>query len=224
MHKWTLITFVNLLICLVITTASTGQITATVNLRMTDKNDLLIRTGTGFFVTDSLIATNAHVIKDAAAGTASLVGTENRSVIEDVVTVDPNTDIVLLRVSIFGAKPLQIGDSDSVKVGDTVNTLMSPIKGIIERRDGIYTEEHFKINVPISPRHSGAPVLNNNGEVIGICFKPDGKLNENNFVIPSNTLVELLHKTRQKKPLWDRNLSRNLSVDFFINPVWCIPN
>ena len=108
MHRWTLITFVNYLMFMAITTASTGQITTTVNLRMTDKNNVLIRIGTGFFVTDALIATNAHVIKGATAGTASLVGNENTSVIESVVAVDPKTDLVLLKVTIFGATPLPI--------------------------------------------------------------------------------------------------------------------
>ena len=57
---------------------------ATVSLEIKDTNDAILSRGSGFFVRHDLIATNYHVIKEAAQGTAKLVGKETKYTIEGI--------------------------------------------------------------------------------------------------------------------------------------------
>lgn len=215
MHRYTLIVVMCLLMCMMV---SAEQITATLFLEMTDKNDTPISHGSGFFVTYTLIATNAHVIKDAIAGTATLVGKNEHYSIQGVVAVDPKTELVLLKVEAIGVTPYPLGDSDAVKIGDTVHIVGSAekgLKGIIDGRGGAHSAEHFEITTTISPKSIGAPVLNSEKEVIGVCFKPVGDGQERYFAIPSNALVALLNQSRQSKPLWKQKPIVNLSAEYF---------
>jgi tetratricopeptide (TPR) repeat protein len=117
-----------LLICTITTNIASA---ATVHLEMTDKNNAPLTSGSGFFVSDTLIVTNADAIKDAVTGTAQVVGKDKKHAIEGVAAVDPKNEIVLLRVLPSGAAPLPLGDSDTIKIGDTVvpsNALAALVK------------------------------------------------------------------------------------------------
>ena len=86
---------------------------ATVYLEMQDKNGKTLGIGSGFFVKPNLIATNYHVIEGAAKGTAKLVGKYITYNIEGVTATDKVNDLVLLKVTAYGIKPLSLGNSDS---------------------------------------------------------------------------------------------------------------
>lgn len=88
--------------CLLMICVATTVASATVHLEMTDKDSTATRIGSGFFVTDTLIATSSDVVRSAAAGTATLVGKDEKSVIESVVAVDPKNGLVLLSVEASG--------------------------------------------------------------------------------------------------------------------------
>lgn len=170
--------------------------------------------GSGFFVQPNLIATNYHVIEGAAKGTAKLVGKYTTYNIEGVTATDRDNDLALLKVAAYGIKPLSLGDSNSVRIGETVYVAGNPkglegtfSDGIISSRRDKDTKERLQMTAPISPGSSGGPVLNRKGEVIGVSFAQHRALDaENlNFAIPSKYVKALLARSKPAKPLLQGN-------------------
>ena len=193
---------------------------ATVYLEMQDSNGLPLGFGSGFFVRDNLIATNYHVIEGAARGTAKLVGQFSTYTIEGVTATDKTNDLALLKVTVSGIKPLPLGNSSDVKIGETVYVAGNPkglegtfSNGIISSRRDQYTKERLQMTAPISPGSSGGPVLNSKGEVIGISFMTLVGGQNLNFAIPSRYLTELLPESKPAKPLAQGN--RSISAETY---------
>ncbi len=183
---------------------------ATVYLEMKDTNGKTLGIGSGFFVKPNLIATNYHVIEGAAKGTAKLVGKFTRYKIEGVTATDKINDLALLKVNAYGIKPLSLGDSDKVRIGETVYVAGNPkglegtfSNGIISSRRDKLTRERLQMTAPISPGSSGGPVLNKKGEVIGVSVAGHPALDAQNlnFAIPSKYLKILLEQSKIAKPL-----------------------
>ena len=183
---------------------------ATVYLEMQDKNGKTLGIGSGFFVKPNLIATNYHVIEGAAKGTAKLVGKYTRYKIEGVTATDKTNDLALLKVTASPIKPLPLGDSDTIRIGETVYVSGNPkglegtfSDGIISSRRDRYTKERFQMTAPISPGSSGGPVLNRKGEVIGVSVAVHRDLDAQNlnFAIASKYLKKLLEQSKSTKPL-----------------------
>ena len=187
---------------------------ATVYLEMKDSNGKTLGFGSGFFVKPNLIATNYHVIAGAASGTAKLVGKYTTYKIEGFTATDEANDLALLKVSAYGIKPLSLGNSNVVKIGETVYVAGNPkglegtfSDGIISSRRDKYTKERFQMTAPISPGSSGGPVLNSKGEVIGVSVTAHRDLDAQNlnFAIPSHYLKTLLTLPKPAKPLAQAN-------------------
>ena len=199
---------------------------ATVYLEMQDKNGKTLGIGSGFFVQSNLIATNYHVIEGAAKGTAKLVGKYTTYDIEGVTATDKVNDLALLKVTAYGIKPLSLGDSNSVRIGEMVYVAGNPkglegtfSDGIISSKRSEHDKEHLQMTAPISSGSSGGPVLNRKGEVIGVSFAQYRALDaENlNFAIPSKYLKVLIARSRPAKPLLQGN---NLSISAETYFLW----
>ena len=182
---------------------------ATVSIEMQDRNGAILGRGSGFFVRRNLVATNYHVIEGAARGTARLVGKNMKYIIEGFTATDKTNDLALLKVSVYGINPLSLGDSDTIRIGETVYVAGNPMglegtvsDGIISGRRDRDTKERLQMTAPISPGSSGGPVLNGKGEVIGVSVSIYRGLDAQNlnFAIPSNYLKTLLAHTRPAKP------------------------
>ena len=72
---------------------------STVLLVMEDANGQPLSLGSGFFVRDGEIASNLHVVEGAARGYAKLVGQKRKYDIEGITAVDPDRDLVVLKIS-----------------------------------------------------------------------------------------------------------------------------
>ncbi len=107
-----LIPMICLLMCVAINIASA----TTVLLEMKDINNTPLTSGSGFFVSDTLIVTNADAIKDAVTGTAQVVGKNKKHTIKAVAAVDPKTGLVLLSALPSDVTPLSLGDSDTIDI------------------------------------------------------------------------------------------------------------
>ncbi|HEX4107638.1 MAG TPA: trypsin-like peptidase domain-containing protein [Solirubrobacteraceae bacterium] len=140
-------------------------------------------TGSGFVVNrDGDILTNAHVIDGAYKITVQF-GNSN-AVTATVVGKDPSNDLALLRVPTTGITldPLPLGNSNTVQVGDPALAIGNPFgldrtltTGVISalQRDitapnGFSIDNVIQTDAPINPGNSGGPLLNANGQVIGI--------------------------------------------------------
>ena len=181
---------------------------STVLLVMEDTNGQPISLGSGFFVRNGQIATNLHVIEGAARGYAKLVGQKTKYDIEGITAIDPQRDLVILKVSAFGQQVLSLGDSDAVQVGESVYAVGNPrglegtfSQGIISSIREVGTDKLLQITAPISPGSSGGPVLNRTSNVIGVSVATFHGGQNLNFAIPSNYLKALVAKVGATKPL-----------------------
>ena len=133
-------------------------------------------TGSGFTIQDDKIVTNYHVIKDMLVGGAKLVGKEGVHRVE-VLVVDKERDLAIVKVTGIDAPALRLGDSDTVQIGERVYVAGNPqglegtfSDGIISAVRGDSRDKLFQMTAPISQGSSGGPVFNEKGEVIGVSF------------------------------------------------------
>jgi hypothetical protein len=175
---------------------------------MEDANSQPLSLGSGFFVRDGEIASNLHVVEGAAKGYAKLVGQKAKYDIEGITAVDPERDLVVLKVLASGSPTLSLGSSDAVQVGESVYAVGNPqglegtfSQGIVSSIREVGTDKLLQITAPISPGSSGGPVLNGKGEVIGISVATFRGGQNLNFAIPSGYLNALLAKVGPTTPL-----------------------
>jgi len=166
--------------------------------------------GSGFFVdTDGYIVTNNHVIDGAEDIT--VVTADGSQLKADLVGRDPKTDLALLKVS--GDKPfpaLHFGDSDNARVGDWVLAIGNPFglggtatAGIISARgrdiqSGPY-DDYLQIDAPINSGNSGGPIVNADGEVIGVntaIYSPNGGNVGIGFAIPATQASDIVDELK----------------------------
>uniref|UniRef100_UPI003340B892 DegQ family serine endoprotease n=1 Tax=Castellaniella defragrans TaxID=75697 RepID=UPI003340B892 len=132
--------------------------------------------GSGFIISDDgYILTNNHVI-DKSNG-ISVTMTDGREYKAKVIGKDERTDIALIKIDAKGLKPLPIGDSNTLKKGQWVLAIGSPfgldstvtagIVSAINRDTGDYLP-FIQTDVAVNPGNSGGPLLNLQGQVVGI--------------------------------------------------------
>ena len=168
---------------------------------MEDANGQPLSLGSGFFVRDGEVASNLHVVEGAARGYAKLVGQKTKYDIEGITTIDPQRDLVVIKISASGSPTLALGSSDAVQVGESIYAVGNPqglegtfSQGIVSSIREVGTDKLLQITAPISPGSSGGPVLNGKGEVIGISVATFRGGQNLNFAIPSDYLTTLLGK------------------------------
>jgi len=177
-------------------------------LIMEDANGQPLSIGSGFFVSTGEIASNLHVIEGAARGYVKLIGENTIYDIEGITAIDPERDIVILKIATTGSHIITLGNSDLVQVGDVVYTIGNPqglegtfSQGIVSSIREVGADKLIQITAPISPGSSGGPVLNVKGEVIGISAATFQGGQNLNFAIPSCYLNALLDSKEPVKPL-----------------------
>jgi putative serine protease PepD len=141
--------------------------------------------GTGIVLNESgLILTNDHVIKGATSITIDASGSSKITRSATIVGEEANQDLALIRVnpSGLGLEPLTLASSSSVQVGDSVYAIGNPYgleetltKGIvsalnreISAPDGSKITGAIQTDAALNPGNSGGPLLNEEGNVIGV--------------------------------------------------------
>lgn len=132
--------------------------------------------GSGFFISaDGYILTNNHVISDATDIYVTL--TDGREFKAKVIGSDDRTDVALIKIDAKDMTPLTIGDPKTLKKGQWVLAIGSPfgldstvtagIVSAIGRDTGEYLP-FIQTDVAVNPGNSGGPLLNLQGEAVGI--------------------------------------------------------
>ena len=172
--------------------------------------------GSGFIIDASgIILTNSHVVTGADQIKVRL--SDGREFIGKGVKTDSRTDVAIVRIDATDLKPLRLGDSQAIQVGDWVLAIGSPFgleasvtAGIISAkgRSGRITQraDFLQTDAAINPGNSGGPLLNLRGEVIGIntaIATQSGGYDGIGFAIPthiagwvSQELITVGHVTR----------------------------
>ena len=165
--------------------------------------------GSGFIFEDGLVMTNAHVVNGSDKVIVGL--TNGKKLKAKVIGQDFFTDIAILKIEGSGPWPIAIlGDSTKIKVGDWAIAVGNPYGlentvtlGIISnlKRNvtqlGIYDKklELIQTDAAINPGNSGGPLLNSNGEVIGInTLIRSGPGAGLSFAIPINKAKEIAYQ------------------------------
>ena len=184
---------------------------ATVSLEMKDNTGKIISIGSGFFVQSNLIATNYHIIVGTTSGTAKIDDKDKFYNIEGFTAIDKTNDLVLLKVTAYGVNPLSLGNSDTLRIGETVHVADNSLgflifwDSIIKSFSDKYTKERILMTASTAPGRSGAPVLNRWGEVIGMSYiTTESVMTESGqhlkFAIPSRYLKALLVDSKRVRP------------------------
>lgn len=170
-------------------------------------------TGTGVVLSaNGYLVTNYHVIRQALAINVTL--TDERELRATLVGEDPVSDLAVLRVDAEDLTPAQFGDSDGVRVGDSVVAIGDPLG--VELRgtmtDGIVSAisrdvqvdgrvmNLIQTNAALNSGNSGGPLINRFGQVIGINTMKIGTLADSSgveglgFAIPSATVKEIVNQ------------------------------
>ncbi len=164
-------------------------------------------TGAGFVVDpEGLIVTNQHVVANADRIRVKLH--DGRTQAATVIGADNATDLALLQIAVNGLTPLQLGDSDALRVGDSVIAIGNPLEyersvtaGIVSALGRkVYEAEPFEnfiqTDAAINRGNSGGPLLNKRGEVIGVntVIRSDGR--GISFAVPSNVVKRVVAQLR----------------------------
>jgi S1-C subfamily serine protease len=172
-------------------------------------------TGSGFVIdADGHVLTNNHVVEGASKITVKL-GASNQTYDATVVGADPASDLALLKVDAPDSElhPLTLGHSSDVQVGDPVvaignpfgldRTVTSGIVSALQRQiqapNGFSIDNVIQTDAAINPGNSGGPLINSEGEVIGINsqIETGGGSNGNvgiGFAIPIDTARAEIHE------------------------------
>jgi serine protease Do len=160
--------------------------------------------GTGFIIdAKGLIITNNHVISNADKITVRTV--DNKEFDATLVGRDSLTDLALIKIDPKGSKltVLKLGDSDKLEIGEWAVAIGSPqglewtvTAGIISAKGrnlgaGPY-DSFIQTDASINQGNSGGPLLNMNGEVIGVNTMIVANSQGLGFAVPSNMLKNLL--------------------------------
>lgn len=160
--------------------------------------------GSGFVISsDGMIITNKHVVRDASAEYTVLTNNGEKYKAE-ILARDPAQDLAIIKINALGLKPATIGDSDSVKLGQTAiaignalgefrNTVSVGVVSGLSRNitaSGAGFSEQIEgliqTDAAINQGNSGGPLLNLKGEVIGVNTAVASGAQNVGFAIPIN--------------------------------------
>lgn len=172
--------------------------------------------GSGFIISAyGLIITNKHVVSNTEATYQVLTNDKKKYNVEKIYR-DPLNDLAILKISpssLNSLKPLKLGDSSKLKLGQLViaigtplgeftNTVTSgiisglgrgitagsPFEGFVEKLDNV-----IQTDAAISPGNSGGPLLNSKGEVVGVNAAIAQEGQNIGFAIPVNVVSDLIN-------------------------------
>ncbi len=167
--------------------------------------------GTGMIVSENgYVLTNWHVAGNKYSN--CYITLENgKSYNGSVVWADSDLDLAIVKINATGLQYLNLGDSDNVKLGQTTYAIGNPIgvefqrtvtSGIIsgvnrtikieEENNESYMEDLLQTDATINPGNSGGPLINANGEVIGINTVKINEAEGIGFAVPINIVKPII--------------------------------
>lgn len=172
--------------------------------------------GSGFIVSsDGYIVTNKHVVADPKAEYTVFIGEDKKKYTAKVISTDPLNDIAVIKIDAKDLPYLEFADSDRLDVGQTAIAIGNPlleftnsvsvgvVSGLsrsITAGDGAGQSEQLEgviqTDAAINPGNSGGPLLNLQGEVIGVNV---AVANANNigFSLPSNLVKNAVDSVKK---------------------------
>ncbi len=176
-----------------------------------------VSAGTGFIIgSDGLILTNKHVVSVSGETEYSVVMADGKQYDATIVDTDPTNDLAILRIEAKGLPTLDLGDSSSLQIGQTVIAIGYALgqyentvtKGVISGLSRTITagdnsgssetlEDIIQTDAAINFGNSGGPLLNLAGQVIGVntAISQQGQLI--GFAIPVNQVKKAVDSVQK---------------------------
>jgi serine protease Do len=173
-----------------------------------------IASGSGFIVSnDGYILTNNHVVDGASEVKVRLL--DRREFKAKVIGRDPNTDVAVIKIDANGLTPAPLGDSEASRVGEWVLAVGNPLgenltftvtQGIISAKgralqlpgqSNMTIQDFIQTDAAINPGNSGGPLVDVNGNVIGInsaIESPTGYNAGYGFAVPINLARSVMNQ------------------------------
>ena len=182
------------------------------------------------FSKEGYIVTNLHILNSKNINVQLNNG---KNYPANIIGIDKNADIAVLKISADeNLDPINIANSDNLKIGDKVLAIGNPYgigisvsNGIVSATGRDYGNPYLQLiqtDAAINPGNSGGALINENGNLIGInskIFSSTGAYQGIGFAIPSNLVVQIatqLIRFGEVKSLWIGNF-RVSRVDLKIN-------
>ncbi len=162
--------------------------------------------GSGMVVhEDGYVITNAHVIKGSEK--IKVVFSDGSEFAAKIISGDESKDLAVLKIPVNKKLPfVRLGRSNDLMIGETVvaignpygyaNTVTSGVVSAVGRdiqvAEGFWLRGLIQTDAPINPGNSGGPLLNINGELIGVNTAVRAEAENIGFAIPVDTLVDNL--------------------------------
>ncbi len=165
--------------------------------------------GSGFIISDDgYIVTNNHVIKDADQ--VKVILHDKTEYEATIIGTDPMTDLALIKIKAENLMPLKFGSSSNAEVGSWVVAIGSPFgleqtvtAGIVSAKGRILGsgpyDDFIQTDASINPGNSGGPLLNLDGEVIGINTAIVRSGQGIGFAIPSDLATGIIDQLTEQK-------------------------
>lgn len=172
-----------------------------------DTSEVAEGTGTGFVVNpNGVLMTCAHVVDGATQIEVDLGG---KSYPASVVSMNAGEDLALIRIAATNLSTLRFADSNAVQLGQEVRVVGFPLSDVLGTNvkvtrgtiSGISTdngEKRFQVDASINPGNSGGPLVNEQGEVVGIASaKLTGvDVSQVGFCVPAQSGTQLLRESQ----------------------------
>src|SRR4051812_38372478 len=175
--------------------------------------------GSGFIIDrNGIVVTNAHVVEGASRITVTLL--DGREIEADLLGSDRDADIAVLKVKASGLPAIPLGRSSDLMIGETVIAIGNPFglsntvtTGVLsaagrtvpsERGERLFTD-FLQTDASINPGNSGGPLVNIQGDVIGINSAIISGATGIGFAIPADRarrVVDDLLRFGELQPLW----------------------
>jgi len=153
-----------------------------IELYKKDKNkEVPVGTGSGFlFSSDGFLFTNSHVVHNAEIIKVKLYDGGTR--LATLIGEDPDTDLAILKISEADFTPAKLGDAEILKIGQLVIAIGNPLgfqhtvtAGVVsalgrtlEGQTGRMMDSMIQTDAALNPGNSGGPLINTDGEVVGV--------------------------------------------------------
>jgi S1-C subfamily serine protease len=169
---------------------------------------------------NGVILTNNHVVANSTHVTVSFTDGKHTQMAGTVLGTDPQHDLALVKVAATDLTPITVGTSSKLKLGDTVAAIGFPLdlggptvtRGIVSGLARNVTvgdagiTEHLKdliqTDAAINPGNSGGPLIDTNGNLIGIdtAAASAGSAENTGFAISIDQAMPIIKKILQEKP------------------------
>ena len=175
----------------------------------------ILELGTGVIVSENgYIITNQHVSGNIYSK-CFVTLYNGKEYTANVIWANSDIDLAVIKIDEYGLDTIDLGDSESIRIGETVYAIGNPIgldfqrsvtKGIISAKDRtvkieeektVYMEDLIQTDATINPGNSGGPLINKKGEVIGINSVKITSAEGIGFAIPINIIKPIIEKLKQ---------------------------